>query len=108
MHQVEWESPFEILPGFTLTKVKDTLQKYHSDIKFDIVFYDAFGPRAQGDMWEKEVLAKAVDLLDQGGIFVTYCAKGQVRRDLIDLGVNMQRLPGPPGKREMLFGIKKS
>jgi len=106
MHQMEWGCEAEILQGFTLTKIQDTLQNYSSVKKYDIVFYDAFGPQAQVEMWKKDVLAKAVDLLEPGGVFVTYCAKGQVRRDLIDLGFEMQRLPGPPGKREMLFGIK--
>ena len=83
LHKVEWGSAQEITTGFFLTKIEDSLQSYNSDQKFDIIFYDAFGPQAQGEMWEKDVLSKAVKLLKDGGVFVTYCAKGQVRRDLI-------------------------
>lgn len=106
LHEVEWGRAQKITSGFYLTKIEDSLQSYKPEQQFDIIFYDAFGPRAQGEMWEKEVLEKAVNLLKDGGVFVTYCAKGQVRRDLISLGVEMKRIPGPPGKREMLFGKK--
>jgi Mrp family chromosome partitioning ATPase len=74
--------------------------------RFDIVFFDAFGPRAQGEMWEIEILEKMHRLLVPGGVFVTYCAKGQLKRDLRSLGFKVESLPGPPGKREMTRGVK--
>jgi tRNA U34 5-methylaminomethyl-2-thiouridine-forming methyltransferase MnmC len=67
----------------------------------DLVYFDAFGPRAQAEMWDLNVLAKMSDILVPGGLFVTYCAKGQLKRDLKSLGFTVESLPGPPGKREM-------
>lgn len=107
IHTSEWEKEINITPFFKLTKQ----QKYFQDLELNkwghLVFYDAFGPRVQPHLWETEVLSKFYHALKKGGIFTTYCAKGQVRRDLQSLGFNMERIPGPPGKREMLRGIKK-
>lgn len=72
--------------------------------KANIVFYDAFGPRVQPDLWEMNILKLFRNALQDQGVFVTYCAKGSVRRTLESLNFNVQRMPGPPGKREMLRG----
>ncbi|MFM1892982.1 MAG: hypothetical protein RIQ90_148 [Bacteroidota bacterium] len=74
--------------------------------EFDVVFYDAFGPRAQEEMWSMENLERAYHALGTGGLFTTYCAKGQVKRNLKALGFEVRSLPGPPGKREMTQAIK--
>lgn len=107
LHKVNWDSFESVTERFHLRKIQGDLKSLNLDEKFDLIYFDAFGPRAQSSLWAKEVLSKIVDLMSVSGIFVTYCAKGQVRRDLEDLGLEMQRLPGPPGKREMLFGVKK-
>ena len=107
MHQTEWGGFHQVSEKFYLRKLEGDLKTLDLNDTFDLVYFDAFGPRAQGNLWSKEVLHKVVDLLESGGVFVTYCAKGQVRRDLQELGLEMSRLPGPPGKREMLFGVKK-
>ena len=73
---------------------------------FDVLFYDAFGYLAQSEMWEKKALEICFNLLKKEGIWVSYCAKGQVRRDLEKVGFSVERLEGPPGKREMLRAIK--
>ncbi|MBL0912725.1 MAG: tRNA (5-methylaminomethyl-2-thiouridine)(34)-methyltransferase MnmD [Bacteroidia bacterium] len=73
---------------------------------FDLVFYDAFGPEKQTEMWDKAIWKTCFDLLREGGIFVTYCAKGQVKRDLREAGFTVETLPGPPGKREMIRARK--
>ncbi len=106
MHQLEWGSFQKHSENFHLRKLEGDLSSLELNEKFDLIYYDAFGPRAQGELWERPILEKIVDLMDEEAIFVTYCAKGQVRRDLRDLGLEMERLPGPPGKREMLFGKK--
>lgn len=72
----------------------------------DLVYYDAFAPSSQEDMWDAELLEKISNALNPGGILVTYCAKGQFRRDLQSLGLRVERIPGPPGKREMIRATK--
>ncbi|MEZ4937963.1 MAG: tRNA (5-methylaminomethyl-2-thiouridine)(34)-methyltransferase MnmD [Crocinitomicaceae bacterium] len=104
MHELPWEDFHDLTEQFHLRKLKGDLHSILLKEKFDLIYFDAFGPRAQNELWEKPILEKIVKLMDNESIFVTYCAKGQVRRDLEELGLKMDRLPGPPGKREMLFG----
>ncbi|WP_317194386.1 tRNA (5-methylaminomethyl-2-thiouridine)(34)-methyltransferase MnmD [Psychroflexus sp. ALD_RP9] len=106
LHQAEWDSPFEIHSLFTLEKMHQKFSELSESNWADIIFYDAFGPRVQPKLWEINILKKFYDALTTKGIFVTYCAKGQVRRNLEQLGFQVERLAGPPGKREMLRGIK--
>lgn len=73
---------------------------------FDLIYFDAFGPRVQADLWTLDMFNLMYRLLDQSGVLVTYCAKGQVRRDMIEAGFQIERLEGPPGKREMLRATK--
>ena len=96
-----WEVKTEISDFFQLCKCQSKIQSLLIEQKFDIIYFDAFGPRAQEEMWEYNVLEKTVQLLKSGGLFVTYCAKGQLKRDLKTLGLKVETLPGPPGKREM-------
>lgn len=75
--------------------------------KYDVIYFDAFAPEKQPEMWTPEIIGKIYDCLTPNGIFVTYCAKGVVRRMLQSAGFTVERLPGPPGgKREILRGIK--
>lgn len=106
LHESPWEIETPIHPYFNLHKSTTRLQTFETDIKFDLIYYDAFGPPAQPEMWTKELLQKISNMMNSGGILVTYCAKGQVRRDLQSSGLTVERLPGPPGKREMLRAIK--
>jgi tRNA U34 5-methylaminomethyl-2-thiouridine-forming methyltransferase MnmC len=91
---------------FHLKKEEVSVQDAVLEQKYDIIFYDAFGPRAQPDMWTPEIFEKLYKCLVPGGMLVTYCAKGQVRRDMQSVGFRMERLPGPPGKREMMCGFQ--
>ncbi len=104
LHQAEWNTDEPIGSHFTLHKKEIEIQKFSSDKKFDLIFYDAFGPPTQPEMWSLEIFESIVSMMTKEGVFVTYCAKGQVRRDLESCGLKMERLPGPPGKREMLRG----
>lgn len=104
LHESSWEDFNSINDNFKLRKIQGDLKSLDLKEKFDLIYYDAFGPRAQETLWSKEVLERVVNIMDKDSVFVTYCAKGQVRRDLQELGLEMERLPGPPGKREMLFG----
>jgi tRNA U34 5-methylaminomethyl-2-thiouridine-forming methyltransferase MnmC len=72
-----------------------------------VIFFDAFAPSVQPELWGREALRKVVDRLAPGGVFVTYSAKGQLKRDLKALGLRVETLPGPPGKMEMVRGVRE-
>lgn len=108
MHKALWEETNEITPHFKLEKQ----QKFFKDITarnaFDIIYFDAFGARVQPDLWTETIFEKMYCALKENGILVTYSAKGSVRRAMQAVGFTVERLPGPPGKREMLRAQKKS
>jgi tRNA U34 5-methylaminomethyl-2-thiouridine-forming methyltransferase MnmC len=105
LHRAEWEKWQEIIPGFHLLKIKTTLQQIDlTASKYDLIYFDAFAPSKQPEMWEYPVLEKVVQRMNPGGVFVTYCAKGQLKRDLKSLGLEVETLEGPPGKKEMVRG----
>ena len=108
MHRTEWNSPVEISPDFMLQKIHTDLITYNFDANplFDLVYYDAFAPGKQPEMWSDEILRKVALSVKTGGILVTYCAKGAVRRALTQSGFIMERIPGPIGKKEILRGKK--
>jgi tRNA U34 5-methylaminomethyl-2-thiouridine-forming methyltransferase MnmC len=106
MHQAPWNGETVISENFLLTKLNTPLQEFSSSVLFDVIYFDAFAPRKQPEMWSAENMEKAIRNLKKGGIFVTYCATGQLRRDLKTLGLEVEKLPGPPGKREMTRGWK--
>lgn len=103
LHEAPWEKISQLSPTFRLKKEKTTLQEKPIVAgSYDVVFFDAFAPGKQPEMWTLDVLSKVVAGLTPGGIFVTYCAKGQLKRDLKGLGLIVETLPGPPGKKEMV------
>lgn len=91
---------------FSIKKIKGVIQEWSYDQKFDLIYFDAFGPRAQPEMWELSIMEKMFNSLRRNGILVTYCAQGQFRRNLKSTGFKVESLPGPPGKREMTIAIK--
>ena len=107
IHESPWNASHEIEEHFHLNKIHVAVQDFHAqEGRYNLIYFDAFGPQAQEEMWTPEIFQKMYDVLSPGGILVTYCAKGQVRRDLESCGFNVERLPGPPGKREMLRATK--
>lgn len=107
IHNVPWGSPHQITDHFTICKTKGKLEDISiSKEAYDIIFYDAFAPSKQPEMWEADNLSKTVKGLKKPGVFVTYCAKGQLKRDLRSLDCQVESLPGPPGKKEMVRAIK--
>jgi tRNA U34 5-methylaminomethyl-2-thiouridine-forming methyltransferase MnmC len=106
MHSSPWNQDIAITPYFTLHKALREVQMESTNDEFDVVFFDAFGPPTQPDMWTPDIFRRMFNALKPGGILVTYCAKGQVRRDMQSVGFTVERLPGPPGKREMLRATK--
>lgn len=107
LHQATWNQPIEIHPHFHLHKIQDTLQHISLEKnKYDVIFFDAFAPSKQPEMWELPMLEKIYDAMNAQSVFVTYCAKGQLKRDLKSLGLQVEAIQGPPGKREMIRAIK--
>jgi tRNA U34 5-methylaminomethyl-2-thiouridine-forming methyltransferase MnmC len=107
LHQSPWNILTEINSHFHLQKIdKPILQVALPKLKFDLVYFDAFAPEKQPDMWTIQVYQHLVDAMKPGGILITYCAKGQVKRDLKSIGLQVEALPGPPGKREMTRAMK--
>ena len=108
IHSSSWEKMNEISAFFALKKINNQLQNLELEKEsFDIIYYDAFGPRAQDEMWSVELFQKMYDSLKVGGFLVTYCAKGQVKRNMKEVGFTIESLSGPPGKREMTRAWKK-
>lgn len=95
-----------LAPQFHFEKTMKRLEDFNPSIQYDLIYFDAFGPRAQPEIWSLDNFKKLYDALVPGGILVTYCAKGDVRRTMLAAGFNVERLPGPPGKREMLRAMK--
>lgn len=107
MHASPWNSPGKISPHFTLNKIHQKLEDHTFEPEqFDVIYFDAFGPRTQGDMWTQAHFVKLFAALKPNGVLVTYCAQGQVKRDLKAAGFVIEALPGPPGKREMTRALK--
>jgi len=108
IHQCEWNKEAEIVPGFRLTKLPADLTgfSFNGLPRFDLIYFDAFAPGKQPEMWQESIFSKIAEHTLPRGVFVTYCAQGEVRRTLTRVGFKMQRIPGPPGKKEMLLGEK--
>ena len=106
LHTSEWNALTTITPTFELFKISDDIQKLTLDEKVDLVYYDAFGPRVQADLWTERIFSVISAVMKPESILVTYCAKGEVKRILKRLGFVVETLTGPPGKREMVRAKK--
>ncbi|MBQ9100823.1 MAG: tRNA (5-methylaminomethyl-2-thiouridine)(34)-methyltransferase MnmD [Paludibacteraceae bacterium] len=107
IHRAEWNRPIEITSQFTIQKIEADLTTEKISGNFDVVYFDAFAPDKQPDLWNETLFKNIYDQMNLGGILVTYCAKGAVRRLLKSIGFTTYRLPGPPGKREILQARKE-
>ncbi len=102
LHQMPAHAAVRLAEHFTLQKCPLTLQEFAAPPRsFDIVYFDAFAPSKQADMWALDVLQKVYEMMKTPGMLVTYCAQGQLKRHLKELGMAVTSLPGPPGKKEM-------
>ena len=106
LHEVPWEIEAQISSFFTLQKKKMFFKEISENEKFDLLYFDAFGPRVQPELWTEEIFKEMFLAMKSGGILTTYSAKGSVRRAMQAVGFEVERLPGPPGKREMLRATK--
>ena len=108
MHEAPWNVGVEIAPGFTLRKIEGDLEELDLELTFDLVYFDAFSPTCQPELWTAEVFAGIYRRLAPGGALVTYSAKGEVKRALRQAGFEVRRLAGAPGKRHMLRALKQA
>jgi len=107
LHESEWEESLLIHPYFNFKKKQTGIMEVAlPDNSFDLIYFDAFSPEAQPELWEQEVFEKCYKVLAPGGILVTYCAKGRVKRALKSAGFTVENLPGPKGKREITRALK--
>jgi len=106
LHQLPWDSKQSLAPNFCLFKDETDLTSIRFSQKYNVVYFDAFAPDVQPEMWSQEVFQKIYDAMHPGGILTTYCAKGIVRRTMQACGFTVERLEGPKGKREMLRATK--
>ena len=106
LHDAAWNVPVGIDERFTLKKVEAALEDYRFDTTFDLVYFDAFAPDTQPELWSKELFARLYACLAPGGTLVTYSAKGLVKENLRAAGFEVRRLPGALGKRHMVRAVK--
>lgn len=110
LHTAAWEEWVPVTPFFRLKKHSMALHEFlmlPQDETFDVIYYDAFAPEKQPEMWRQEIFDRLYAISRDNTILTTYCAKGVVRRMLQSAGYIVERLPGPPGKREILRAGKK-
>jgi len=106
MHSSSWNEKHVLSKDFSLTKRNQDFNDIDDKEVFDLIYFDAFGARVQPELWTVTIFQKMFDALKSGGVLVTYSAKGSVRRAMIEVGFKVEKLPGPPGKREMLRAQK--
>jgi tRNA U34 5-methylaminomethyl-2-thiouridine-forming methyltransferase MnmC len=106
IHQSNWEEKNVISSNFTLTKRKQFFDEISDENQFDLIYFDAFGYRVQPELWSTEIFEKMYKALKVNGVLVTYAARGVVKRSMIEVGFNVEKLAGPPGKREMFRATK--
>jgi len=105
-HKNSWEEKHQLTKDFSLLKRKQFFHEITDKNEFDLIYFDAFGARLQPELWTEEIFSKMFVALKDKGTLVTYSAKGSVRRAMQAIGFTVERLPGPPGKREMLRAVK--
>jgi len=108
IHNVSWEEKHQICDGFTLIKRKQYFSEIDDTEAYNIIYFDAFGARVQPELWTESIFKIMYKALKTNGVLVTYSAKGSVRRAMQAVGFTVDRLPGPPGKREMLRACKEA
>lgn len=104
LHEADWDKAIEVADHFVLEKRMTDYLAFVPAHSFDLIYFDAFAPEAQSDLWTLDAMKRLRSWCNPGAVFVTYSAKGDVRRALMQAGFEVEKLPGPPGKREMLKG----
>jgi tRNA U34 5-methylaminomethyl-2-thiouridine-forming methyltransferase MnmC len=107
IHKADWNETVRIRDHFMLHKIMGDLTEFKPGFTFDVVYFDAFAPQKQPEMWSKHVFDAIFNAMNEGGLLTTYCVKGDVKRALKQAGFTIEKLPGAPGKREMMRGWRK-
>ena len=107
IHQAEWNVLAEIQNSFSLKKLNIKIEDFESNEFYDLIYFDAFAPNYQQEIWTETVFKKLFGLLSDGGIVASYCSSGYYKRALKSAGFSIEKYRGPIGKRDMVFGIKK-
>ena len=108
IHTAAANTPILLNTQFQFTRLENTLEQIPFSSTYNLIYFDAFGPRAQPEIWSLANFEKLYQVMETGGVLVTYCAKGEVRRTMQAAGFSVEKLPGPPGKREMLRATKNA
>ncbi|MBP0905500.1 tRNA (5-methylaminomethyl-2-thiouridine)(34)-methyltransferase MnmD [Mariniflexile gromovii] len=108
MHEVSWETPHAISNNFSLAKQNRFFSEIEETNSYNLIYFDAFGARVQPELWTETIFKKMYEALKENGVLVTYAAKGSVRRAMQAVGFKVEKLPGPPGKREMLRASREA
>lgn len=106
MHESQWEEQIDLRDDFLFTKRKQFFEEIDDINQFDLIYFDAFGYRVQPELWSTAMFKKMYDALKPNGVLVTYAARGVVKRSMIEVGFSVEKLAGPPGKREMFRAVK--
>ncbi len=108
LHAQAWEQACLLSSNFRFTKIAGDIQDIALHMpSIDVVYYDAFAPDVQPGLWQPDVFKKLAGWMEPGGVLVTYCSKGVVRRAMQEAGLSVGKLPGPPGKREITRAVKE-
>jgi tRNA U34 5-methylaminomethyl-2-thiouridine-forming methyltransferase MnmC len=102
LHNCEWEKETVLTSNFIFKKKRADLLNFETSETFDLIYFDAFDPKAQPELWTEQVFNKMFSILNPDGILVTYSSKGNVRRAMQGAGFSIEKIPGPPGKREIV------
>ena len=106
IHESSWETTEALSEDFMLFKTETRLEAFTDQEPYHIIYFDAFAPSKQPEVWSLENLRKCYDLLEPGGILTTYCAQGQFKRNLVEVGFEIETLQGAMGKKEMVRAVK--
>lgn len=106
LHSCSWEAQHQITEHFKLKKEQKLFSEIADENSFNVIYFDAFGPRVQPELWTEVIFNSMYKALKPKGVLVTYCAQGHARRAMINAGFTVEKLEGPPGKRHMLRAIK--
>ena len=106
MHNSNWEEGISLRADFVLTKRNQFFTDIEDIETFDLIYFDAFGYNVQPELWSTAIFQKMYNSLKPNGVLVTYAARGVVKRSMIEVGFKVEKLAGPPGKREMFRALK--
>jgi tRNA U34 5-methylaminomethyl-2-thiouridine-forming methyltransferase MnmC len=101
IHSCTWNKKEKISDNFNLMKIEGDIENYSPGREYDIIYFDAFGPEKQSELWHSDIVNKLALSCKKGGLFLSYSSRGQLKRQLISCNYNVEHIPGPPGKREI-------